>query len=56
MADHFLIHQTHKYEEAARREEVRVSQAALARSRNVILQRKYNRKLYADFKEEACLR
>ncbi|EPT00461.1 hypothetical protein FOMPIDRAFT_128238 [Fomitopsis schrenkii] len=39
MADHFLIHQTHKYEEAARREE-----------------RKYNRKLYADFKEEACLR
>ena len=23
MADHFLIHQTHKYEEAARREEVR---------------------------------
>ncbi|TFY50703.1 hypothetical protein EVJ58_g10927 [Rhodofomes roseus] len=39
MADHFLIHQTHAYEEAARREE-----------------RKYNRKLYADFKEEACLR
>ncbi|EKM52779.1 glycosyltransferase family 49 protein [Phanerochaete carnosa HHB-10118-sp] len=39
MADHFLIHQSHKYEEEARREE-----------------RKYNRKLYADFKEEACLR
>ncbi|KZT69694.1 glycosyltransferase family 49 protein [Daedalea quercina L-15889] len=39
MADHFVIHQTHTYEEAARREE-----------------RKYNRKLYADFKEEACLR
>ncbi|KAI0342318.1 hypothetical protein BDW22DRAFT_1440154 [Trametopsis cervina] len=39
MSDHFLIHQSHKYEEEARREE-----------------RKYNRKLYADFKEEACLR
>ncbi|OCH89878.1 hypothetical protein OBBRIDRAFT_755913 [Obba rivulosa] len=39
LADHFLIHQSHKYEEEARREE-----------------RKYNRKLYADFKEEACLR
>ncbi|GJE93019.1 glycosyltransferase family 49 protein [Phanerochaete sordida] len=39
MADHFLIHQSHKYEEEARREE-----------------RKYNRKLYTDFKEEACLR
>ncbi|KAJ3540167.1 hypothetical protein NM688_g6262 [Phlebia brevispora] len=39
MSDHFLIHQSHKYEEEVRREE-----------------RKYNRKLYADFKEEACLR
>ncbi|OSX61822.1 glycosyltransferase family 49 protein [Postia placenta MAD-698-R-SB12] len=39
LADHFLIHQSHTYEEEARREE-----------------RKYNRKLYSDFKEEACLR
>ncbi|THH33298.1 hypothetical protein EUX98_g918 [Antrodiella citrinella] len=39
LSDHFLIHQNHKYEEEARREE-----------------RKYNRKLYTDFKEEACLR
>ncbi|KAI0960766.1 hypothetical protein AcV7_000060 [Taiwanofungus camphoratus] len=39
LADHFVIHQSHTYEEQARREE-----------------RKYNRKLYADFKEEACLR
>ncbi|KAI0075219.1 hypothetical protein K474DRAFT_1709190 [Panus rudis PR-1116 ss-1] len=39
LSDHFLIHQNHKYEEQARREE-----------------RKYNRKLYADFKEETCLR
>ncbi|PIL30908.1 hypothetical protein GSI_07077 [Ganoderma sinense ZZ0214-1] len=39
LSDHFLIHQSHKYEEEARREE-----------------RKLNRKLYTDFKEEACLR
>ncbi|KAI0826101.1 glycosyl-transferase for dystroglycan-domain-containing protein [Irpex lacteus] len=39
LSDHFLIHQSHTYEEEARREE-----------------RKYNRKLYADFKEEVCLR
>ncbi|OBZ69783.1 hypothetical protein A0H81_10486 [Grifola frondosa] len=39
LADHFIIHQSHKYEEEARKEE-----------------RKYNRKLYSDFKEETCLR
>ncbi|KAJ7039075.1 glycosyltransferase family 49 protein [Mycena alexandri] len=39
LADHFLIHQNHLYEETARRNE-----------------RKYNRKIYSDFKEEACLR
>ncbi|KAJ7244171.1 glycosyltransferase family 49 protein [Mycena haematopus] len=39
LADHFLIHQNHLYEENARRTE-----------------RKYNRKLYSDFKEETCLR
>ncbi|KAJ6497724.1 glycosyltransferase family 49 protein [Mycena sanguinolenta] len=39
LADHFLIHQNHLYEENARRTE-----------------RKYNRKVYSDFKEEACLR
>ncbi|EIW80639.1 glycosyltransferase family 49 protein, partial [Coniophora puteana RWD-64-598 SS2] len=39
LSDHFLIHQTHPYEEAARKAE-----------------RKSNKKLYQDFKEEACLR
>ncbi|KAF7362195.1 hypothetical protein MVEN_00565600 [Mycena venus] len=39
LADHFLIHQNHLYEESARRTE-----------------RRYNRKIYSDFKEEACLR
>ncbi|KAF8550929.1 glycosyltransferase family 49 protein [Imleria badia] len=39
LADHFLVHQSHPYEEAARR-----------------LERKSNRKIYQDFKEEICLR
>ncbi|KAH0829179.1 glycosyl-transferase for dystroglycan-domain-containing protein [Lanmaoa asiatica] len=39
LADHFLIHQSHVYEEAARR-----------------LERKSNRRIYQDFKEEICLR
>ncbi|OJA19953.1 hypothetical protein AZE42_03730 [Rhizopogon vesiculosus] len=39
LADHFLVHQSHPYEEEARK-----------------LERKSNRKLYQDFKEEVCLR
>ncbi|KZV61665.1 glycosyltransferase family 49 protein [Peniophora sp. CONT] len=39
LADQFVIHQSHAYEEQARKSE-----------------RKYNRKIYADFREEACLR
>ncbi|KAG9312076.1 glycosyltransferase family 49 protein [Chiua virens] len=39
LADHFLVHQSHVYEETARR-----------------LERKSNRKIYQDFKEEICLR
>ncbi|KJA28942.1 glycosyltransferase family 49 protein [Hypholoma sublateritium FD-334 SS-4] len=39
LADHFIIHQNHLYEEGARDHE-----------------RRYNRKIYAEFKEEACLR
>ncbi|KAI0034694.1 glycosyl-transferase for dystroglycan-domain-containing protein [Vararia minispora EC-137] len=39
LGDHFLIHQSHAYEEEARKSE-----------------RKYNRRIYADFKEETCLR
>ncbi|TFK51106.1 hypothetical protein OE88DRAFT_1630451 [Heliocybe sulcata] len=39
LSDHFLIHQSHPYEEEARKSE-----------------RKYNKKIYSDFKEEACLR
>ncbi|KIK42132.1 glycosyltransferase family 49 protein [Suillus luteus UH-Slu-Lm8-n1] len=39
LADHFLVHQSHPYEEEARK-----------------LERKSNRKVYQDFKEEVCLR
>lgn len=39
LPDDFLIHQSHEYAEAARKNE-----------------RKYNRKLYMDFREELCFR
>lgn len=39
LSDHFLIHQSHAYEEEARRSE-----------------RKYNRRIQSDFREETCLR
>lgn len=39
LADHFLIHQNHAYEETIRKNE-----------------RKSNKKLYSDFKEETCLK
>ncbi|KAF8483785.1 glycosyl-transferase for dystroglycan-domain-containing protein [Russula ochroleuca] len=39
LSDHFLVHQSHVYEEEARRSE-----------------RKHNRRIQSDFKEEACLR
>ncbi|KAF8070769.1 glycosyltransferase family 49 protein [Lyophyllum atratum] len=39
LADHFIIHQSHRYEENARKNE-----------------RRFNRKIYSDFKEEICLR
>jgi hypothetical protein len=39
LPDDFLVHQSHEYAEAARKNE-----------------RKYNRKLYLDFREELCFR
>ncbi|TDL20022.1 hypothetical protein BD410DRAFT_684555, partial [Rickenella mellea] len=39
MSDDFLIHQSHSYEEEARK-----------------LERRHNRKIYADFREEMCLK
>ncbi|KAK0212512.1 glycosyltransferase family 49 protein [Desarmillaria ectypa] len=39
LADHFIIHQNHAYEEAIRKNE-----------------RRFNRKIYSDFKEETCLK
>ena len=59
LSDHFLVHQNHLYEEAARKHEVcfnyfhfTIVSARPLRSE----QRKYNRKIYSDFKEETCLR
>ncbi|KAL5521302.1 hypothetical protein ACEPAG_9225 [Sanghuangporus baumii] len=39
LADDFLVHQSHAYDEQARK-----------------LERRYNRRIYADFREEICLR
>ncbi|KAH7910999.1 glycosyltransferase family 49 protein [Hygrophoropsis aurantiaca] len=39
LADHFVVHQSHAYEEAVRK-----------------VERKTNRKIYQDFKEETCLK
>ena len=39
LSDDFLVHQSHAYDEQARK-----------------LERRYNRRIYADFREEICLR
>ncbi|KAH9927495.1 glycosyl-transferase for dystroglycan-domain-containing protein [Epithele typhae] len=57
LSDHFLVHQSHAYEEAARREEVSSAFVVLiSKLTQDAVQRKANRKIYAEFKEEACLR
>jgi len=55
LADHFIIHQNHLYEETARKNEVQtIPRLALYFLHQ--FQRKYNRKVYSDFKEELCFR
>lgn len=57
LADHFLVHQSHLYEEEARKLEVFLVSSLFRNSLIwVLYQRKSNRKLYQDFKEEICLR
>lgn len=59
LSDHFLVHQNHLYEEAARKHEVDFCFSFLLALSSGYLkfeQRKHNRKIYSDFKEEACLR
>jgi hypothetical protein len=56
LADHFLVHQSHAYEEAARRLEVRCFSWNGTEPYFPRMQRKNNRKIYQEFKEEACLR
>jgi hypothetical protein len=58
LSDHFLVHQSHTYEEEARKNEVSTRfplNRALYRSHRP-KQRRYNRKIHSDFKEETCLR
>ena len=59
LSDHFLIHQSHTYEEEARKNEVSehtFSSELCAIQITRPKQRRYNRKIHSDFKEETCLR
>jgi Glycosyl-transferase for dystroglycan len=57
LSDHFLIHQSHAYEEEARKSEVStLPSRQLVNTYVSINKRRHNRKIHSDFKEEACLR
>jgi len=56
LSDHFLIHQSHLYEEEARKSEVSFPHLRLNATNILATKRKYNRRIHSDFKEETCLR
>ena len=58
LSDHFLVHQSHVYEEEARRSEVSTHVLPLDAEwyEHIAKKRKYNRRIQSDFKEETCLR
>jgi hypothetical protein len=56
LSDHFLIHQSHSYEEEARKSEVSTPLFTLNATNILAEKRKHNRKIHSDFKEETCLR
>jgi len=60
LSDHFIIHQNHRYEEVARKNEVRflfrLCHSLLDTTVFYVFQRRHNRRVYLDFKEETCLR
>lgn len=58
LSDHFLIHQSHTYEEEARKNEVSIPffRRTVRFTGHRPKQRRYNRKIHSDFKEETCLR
>ena len=60
LSDHFIIHQNHRYEEVARKNEVRflfeLCHLLPDRTLFYVVQRRHNRRVYLDFKEETCLR
>lgn len=59
LPEDFLVHQSHAYAEKARQHEVRhclTSSSPLGIIADTHGQRRYNRKLYTDFREELCFR
>lgn len=58
LSDDFIIHQSHPYSEQARKQEAHFfSPLYSIRSTGLTCdQRKYNRKAYAEYREETCLR
>jgi hypothetical protein len=59
LADHFIVHQNHLYEETARKNEVHLIFPLYLIQQpecSFYPQRRYNRKVYSEFKEEMCLR
>jgi len=55
LSDHFIIHQNHLYEENARKNEVKPFFFVLSLVNLSDAQRRFNRKIYSEFKEETCL-
>ena len=57
LADDFLVHQNHAYLEEARRQEVRsIYSLHSIFLKQFITKRRYNRKIYINFREELCLK
>jgi Glycosyl-transferase for dystroglycan len=56
LSEHFLIHQSHSYEEEVRKSEVSTPLLLLNATNILAKKRKYNRRIHSDFKEETCLR
>ena len=56
LSDHFIIHQSHTYAEEARKYEVSRADISLVHKILITPQRRFNNKVYTDFREETCLR
>ena len=56
LADHWVVHQEHAYKEGTRRVEVLPGILTLPFGTNLSPQRKSNRRIASDFREDACAR